>query len=245
MEMTSTDEMDGPDIGRVTKQGAWRHGVQWVIALIAFAAISAQTTAMDKLPETTADGLVLKHDTGLSAVYVKPGASLKAYQRIYLVDCFVAFRKDWQRDYNRDHFSSRVTDTDLQKIKEAIADEFRDELTKVLAEGGYTVTEQIAGDVMILRPAIIDLQITAPDVGMSMSRTIVGEAGTMTLYMEFYDAVTSAKFAQVFDAEVVGDRSFGYVANRTTNLSELDRTLRAWAQILVKRLDEAHEATAP
>jgi hypothetical protein len=132
----------------------------------------------------------------------------------------------------------------MQKMKEGIAEEFKKVFSTVLAEGGYAVTDELASDVMVLRPALIDLKVTAPDVDMNMNRTVVSSAGSMTLYMELFDAATSAKFAQVFDAQEVGDRSFGYVANRVTNRSELDRTLRSWAERLVKRLDEAHEATA-
>ena len=216
-------------------------GARLLVLVTAFALHAGYATAKDKMPEKTADGLVLKHDTDLSAVYVAPGATLKAYERIYLVDAYVAFAKDWQRDYNRDHFGARVSDHDMKEIKEGIAEEFKKEFTKVLTEGGYKVTEDMASDVMILRPAIINVQISAPDVSADMRRVVVSEAGTMTLYLELYDAATSSKFAEIYDAEAVGDRSFGYVANRVTNRAELDRTLRAWAERLVKRLDEAHQ----
>lgn len=202
----------------------------------------SSASAKDSLPEKTPDGLLLRHDTKHSALYTAPGASLKAYDSVYLVDVYVAFAKDWQRDYNRDHFDERVTESDLNRIKERIAKDFKEEFTKVLTEGGYAVTQDLTQNVMILRPAIINLQITAPDVGATNSRTFVSEAGSMTLYMELYDAVTNAKFAEVYDAVAVGDRSFTYIANRATNRSELDRTLRSWAETLVKHLDEAHQA---
>ena len=95
---------------------------------------------------------------------------------------------------------------------------------------------------MILRPAIINLEITAPEIAkMDMSRTIVRSTGSMTLYMELYDSTTSQKFAEVIDAEEIGDNSFAHVANRGTNQAELDRTLSNWARLLRKRLDEAHK----
>jgi hypothetical protein len=60
--------------------------------------------------------------------------------------------------------------------------------------------------------------------------------------MELYDSITSQKFAEVIDAEELGNNSFAHVANRGTNQAELDRTLSIWAGLLRKRLDEAHEA---
>lgn len=35
------------------------------------------------------------------AIYVKPGASLEPYSKIALLDCYVAFAKDWEKEYNR------------------------------------------------------------------------------------------------------------------------------------------------
>ena len=213
--------------------------------LLVFLTVSA--AAKESLPETTKDGLHLKHQDKLGAVYALPGASLSAYHRIKLTDVYVAFEKNYQRDYNREQMSisNHLTDDDMQKIKDKVAAEFKRVFTKELEKGGYKVVEETGSDVMILRPAITNLQITAPEIAkMGMSRTIVRSTGSMTLYMELYDSVTSQKFAEVMDAEEIGNNSFAHVANRGTNKAELDRTLADWARLLRKRLDEAHQATA-
>ena len=41
-----------------------------------------------------------------SAVYMKPDAQLESYAKFGVVPCQVAFRKNWQRDYNSAHRSS-------------------------------------------------------------------------------------------------------------------------------------------
>ena len=195
------------------------------------------------LPEVTSDGLHLKKQSELGAVWVEPGASLEAYNRVLLIDAYVAFAKDWQRDYNRDQrsLSGQVSDSDMQDIKEKVADQFKRIFTEELEEGGYEIATEIGPDVMILRPAIINLVVTAPDVATAgRTRTIVSEAGELTLYAELYDSVTNAKFALVMDAEVAGDYGYGRVANRVTNRQALDDTLKYWADLLRKRLDEAH-----
>jgi hypothetical protein len=46
------------------------------------------------------------------------------------------------------------------------------------------------------------------------------------------------------DAEEVGANGFAHQAGRVSNKMEYDRTLEAWANILVKRLDEAHQNTS-
>ncbi len=199
-----------------------------------------------KLPETTKDGLQLQHHTKLGAVYLKPGASLADYNKIKIVDCFVSFEKNWQRNFNRDsiELDEHITTQEMQKIKAALAAEFPKVFTKVLVKGGYQVVDDVGEDVLLLRPAIINLTVTAPDLpSAGMRREIVSSNGSMTLYMELYDSQTSAKFAEVIDAEEVGGNGFAQDANKVTNKFEFDATLEAWAKILLKRLDEAHGKT--
>lgn len=198
--------------------------------------------AKGQLPEVTTDGLHLVKQDNVVAVYVKPGASLDAYDKILLIDAYVAFAKDWQKNYNREQISisRRVSDSDMQRIKEEIAKEFHKVFTKELTNGGYQVVTEVGPDVMILRPAIINLTVTAPDVGTGRSYSVVNEAGTLTLYAELFDSVTNAKFAEVLDNQVAGDYGIARRADRATNKMALGQTLRHWAGLLKKRLDEAH-----
>lgn len=200
--------------------------------------------ASDELPKTTKDGLQLVQQSELGAVYVKPGASLDAYDAIQLVDAYVAFAKDWQKEYNRDHMmqpGGRITDKQIQQIKDEVAKEFKEVFSKELERGGYRIATEVGQDVMILRPAIINLAITAPDIPTAWrTATVVADAGELTLYAELYDSVTSDKFAEVLDAEVAGSHGVARVANRVTNREALDETLKHWAALLRKRLDEAH-----
>jgi hypothetical protein len=217
----------------------------WTLLTLLACFLTGPLAAKDKLPESTKDGLKLVHQHDLGAVYMKPGATLAAYDKVKIIDVYVAFKKNWQRDHNREEIGlgNRVTDKDVERIKEKVAAEFPAVFKKVLEKGGYTVVDDTGPDVLLLRPAIIDLTVTAPDVmGAGMSRTFVRSAGTMTLYMELYDSQTSEKFAEVLDAEEAGE-SFAHEANRVTNKADFDRVLDKWAKLLVKRLDEAHKVS--
>jgi len=202
--------------------------------------------AKEKLPETTKDGLVLRQHTELGAVYVKPGTTLTDYTKVKILDCYVAFEKNWQRNYNDEQMglNGRVTDQDMQQIKTEVAQGFQQVFTKELDKAGYTVVDTTGADVLLIRPAIINLEVTAPDVMTpGISATIVSSAGSMTLYAELYDSLTSAKIAEVLDSEEIGN-GFNHIANEVSNRAAMDETLRAWAEILVKRLDEAHGKTS-
>lgn len=216
-----------------------------VMVLVAMVGLVAAVPVMakDKLPQTTADGLELVRETAAGAVYARPGASLESYSRVMLVDAYVAFKKDWQKNYNRSRvgLGEDIRDDDIQRIKSDVASEFKRVFSEELEKGGYEVTEESGADVLILRPAIINLDVTAPDTNKpGMRAVIVSSAGVLTLYVELYDSVSSEKLAEVFDTQEAGARNFGYRATKVTNRQALDQVLREWSGKLVKRLDEAH-----
>jgi hypothetical protein len=191
------------------------------------------------LPAVSHDGLHLMPDTKLRAVYMKPGADLSQYDKVALLDAYVAFRKHWQREHNEDEpFEMRVSDKDMKEIRDRVAREFAKEFTKVLStEGGHEVVKDGGDGVLILRPAIINLDVTAPDtMTAGMSQTVVASAGSMTLYLELYDGKTNAIIARIIDPEAADNVGLAQVANRVTNTADFDRVLRRWAEILNKHL---------
>jgi len=208
--------------------------------------MAATAFAKDKLPETSHDGLKLQKDTKLAAVYLKPGETLKAYDKVSMTDVYVAFKKNWQRNYNQDTMGldGRVSDKDVDVIKDRLAKEFKVVFTKELQDkGGYEVVDYDAKDVLVLRPAIINLVVNAPDTNrMGMSRTFVASAGEMTLYMELYDSNTGDILARVIDAQAAGDHGIAHAGNKASNKAEFDRVLRKWADILRVNLDRVNAA---
>ena len=209
--------------------------------IISVFVLMAASLAMAKadLPAVSHDGLHLMPDTKLRAVYMKPGADLSEYDKIALLDTYVAFRKNWQRDHNNEEpFDQRVSDKDMKEIRDRVAREFTKEFTKVLStEGGHQVVTDAGDGVLILRPAIINLDINAPDImSAGMSQTFVASAGSMTLYMELYDGKTQSIIARIIDPEAADNAGIAEVANRVTNTADFDRILRRWAEILNKHL---------
>ena len=210
------------------------------IIVSAFLLMAASlAVAKADLPAVSHDGLHLLPDTKLRAVYMKPGADLGDYDKVALLDTYVAFRKNWQRDHNNEEpFDQRVSDKDMKEIRERVAKEFTREFTKVLStEGGHEVVTDAGDGVLILRPAIIDLDINAPDtMSAGMSQTFVASAGSMTLYLELYDGKTQSIIARIIDPEAADNAGIAEVANRVTNTADFDRVLRRWAEILNKHL---------
>ena len=215
--------------------------VGWTFLVLAFS-LASTSYAKDKddLPEVSSDGLHLVKDSKVRVAYAKPGASLAKYRKLILLDCYVQFKEDWKHEYNLNEvgLSGRVSDADLEEMKTKMAAEFKKVFTKELdTEGGYEIVGITGPDVLILRPAIINLDPTAPalDSNSAFHRTIVRSAGQMTLFLEFYDSENKELLARVIDPRA---DQFGGEADKFHNRVAADRILRHWADLLRDYLDE-------
>lgn len=218
------------------------HPLAWTAIVLASLAVahSPAVSAADPFPPVSPEGLVLQKDTTLRAVYLKPGFTLAPYKRVAILDCFVQFAPNFQRNYNEDQpgLEGQITAKDMTKITTELSAEFKQVFTQELqANGGFPVVDFAAPDVLVLRPAIINLVVSAPDLMTpDMSATVVASAGQMTLYLELYDSVTNTLLARVIDPEA-DDSPIAQAANAVTNKMAADRILRRWADILRKHLD--------
>ena len=127
-------------------------GVLFVLALavplVGFAASEAP-------PSETHDGLTLVPDRTVWAAYVDPQADFSTYNKIMILDCYVAFVKNWERDAKP---ASRVpvSSSDVEKIKAEITGLFRNVFAEKLeADGGYEIVHAPGDDVLLVRPAIV------------------------------------------------------------------------------------------
>jgi hypothetical protein len=216
-----------------------------VLALMALPGIPA-AQAKEKLPETSPEGLVLQKDTKLEVVYLRPGVNFGGYDKFAILECAVAFRRDWQQDQNSST-PFRVSKEDMDRIKTTLGDEFKKVFVAELqGKGGYQIVDAGAPDVLILRPAIINLDVQAPNPNMQpgMSATFSASAGQMTLYLEIFDSVTSQILARVIDAEAGQDAGRIQMQSGVTNKVEADRILKKWAGILRGALDTARAKAA-
>ena len=87
------------------------------------------------------DGLELRPSKNVDLLYVRPGASLEGYKRVRLEPLQVAFDKNW--DPNRGRMgANRLTESDFEKIKQALAEEFASVSESELAKGGYVLVKE-------------------------------------------------------------------------------------------------------
>ena len=214
--------------------------------LLSFILISAvgPVMAKDDAPEVSIEGLELVEKNRRGEIYADPDIDWSLYTQVVLDPATVAFRRNWQRDQNRYH-SFKVNAKDMEKIKTSLSELFDDVFTKELGEnGGYTIADQAGDDVMRIKPAIIDLDVHAPDTMSSPGRTtqFTESVGKMTLKLEIYDSVTGGLIAILSDRREAPRRGYMQWTSSVNNRAEAQRMLQRWAKDLVKRLDEARGA---
>ena len=154
----------------------------------------------------------------------------------------MSFKKNWQRDQNRSS-AFRVRNSDMKRIQDDVATLFREVFAQELADAGYELVEEIDADVLIVKPAIVDLDVVAPDIQTSSrSMSFSEQGGEMTLKLELLDSVTNDKIAEATDRKK--DYRQGYVEWRTSvnNRALAKRMMTSWAKTLRSALDEARSS---
>lgn len=214
------------------------------ILALAIASTPALAKKKDELPEYTVEGLKrVENPHNMAIVYAEPGANLSQYKRVYLTEPYVAFKKNWQRDQNRS-MSIRISTSDMNRIKVNVSKMFMEVFTEVLTEGGYELADERAEDVLIVKPAIIDLDVNAPDtMTAGRSHTFAQSAGSMTLYIELYDSETDDLLAKAMDPTADRQSAFMQWQSGPANRQAGKRMMKPWAEALRDGLDRAREET--
>jgi hypothetical protein len=212
------------------------------LALLVMAAAAAAllpALAADEPPQEW-DGLVRVSSKKLDHVYKLPQADFSGYKRVRLDPIEVEFDKNWKPNQSERSPSRRLTNEDLEKIKKALAEEFRKVFTEELTKNGYPVVEESDDDVLRVSAAIVNLYITAPEkMSAGRSRTYTSSAGHMTLVVELRDSVTGKLMARAVDSVQGRDTGNFMITNSVTNMSSARTALTKWAQVLREGLDDA------
>ena len=185
--------------------------------------------------------LVQVDDSKVALAYIDPKADFSVFKRVMILDTYVAFRSGWETDQRRGTRGIRVSANDMERIKSDVASLFKQVMIEQLqADDGYEVVDQADHDVLLLRPAIIDLDVTAPDT-MSPGRTTTfsTSTGAATLYLELYDSVSGQIIGRAADRQAVRNAS-GTLSwsNRVSNSQDAKRMFRVWADTLRGFLDD-------
>lgn len=216
-----------------------------VIAVACMSSLSACTTTGASVPTETHDGLTLVPNTRFQGVYRRPDADISGYTELGLAPCEVAFKKNWLRDQNsnRMDLSNRVTQKDVDQIKDSLSETCDEQFRAALLEDPtYKLVDAFddGEEVLVIHPSIINLDISAPDVrSTGRGQSYTTSSGEMTLSLELTDATTGEILARAVDKRRGMDQNRLQWTNSVTNRADANRVLKRWAKILREGLDEA------
>jgi hypothetical protein len=207
---------------------------------------ACQTSKQSPLDElATQEGLERVDVKGVDAAYRRPGANLSAYNKLLVRPVYVEFSKNWKPE--QDSALYRMNEPDREKIRQGLAEMFAEVMVKELQDkGGYQLVDEAAADVLDVRPAIVNLYITAPDVSMQTAgrvRTYTADAGEMTLVLELHDSVTGTLLSRAYDRRS-GDNMTWQWTTSVTNSAEARRIIASWADTLRNALDASRGKTS-
>lgn len=207
------------------------------LALMGLPSLSMAETAV---PDISTDGMQLVDKDSRGEIYADPGVDWSVYSKIVLDDATVAFRKNWQRDQNRNR-AARVSSSDMEKIKSDLATLFDEVFVKELQDnGGFEIVQAAGEDVLRITPHIVDLDVYAPDTRSSMnSRSYTDSSGRMTLKLELRDSETGDLIAAASDRRESPYRGYAQWTTSVSNKADARRMLQKWAVGLRERLTEA------
>jgi hypothetical protein len=218
--------------GRV--RGVANHSSVLVACVIA--GLVAGCAADRKPDEITADGLVRVPSRASGGVYRAPGAPFFQYKRFIVEPLTVGFAKDWEKKH-RD-----VSNREIQRMRDESRRNFLEEFSKVLLEEGkYTLADAPAEDVLLVAPALTDLDVPAPENETVETRSLSPRRPSMTLTGELRDSLTGKLVGRIIVIEP-GER-YGAnelrPANRVTNAHELRISFGKWVRMLREAMSVA------
>jgi hypothetical protein len=208
-------------------------------AALALATAAPFAPLIAKAPDNI-EGLYKVPSKRFDLVYLLPEADFRPYTKVMFDTPEVAFKKNWQRDYNSGipGTDRRISDQDAQKILNAARSGVTEVFTKAYTAGGYQVVSAPGPDVLRLKTSVVNLDVVAPDVMTAgRSRTFSRDAGSATLILEARDSQTGALMGSALDTRDIGD-SMPYVRNSVTNRSDFDQAFQRWAKISLDGLNE-------
>jgi len=224
-----------------TLPGLLALAVSSLLVLLAPAGM-AEEEAKGEASKLTYDNLVPVDDPTVAAAFIDPEADFSVFKRVAVLEPHVAFRSNWQRDQNRNR-SRNISARDMERIKADVATLFERVFTERLEDAGYEVVDVAGDDVLVVRPAIIDLDITAPDTrSAGRSRTFTSTTGAATLYIQLFDSISGEIIGRAADRQTI--RSGGGTvnwSNSVTNSADARRMFGRWADRLIGFLDKHYK----
>jgi hypothetical protein len=180
-------------------------------AVVTFALVAAAPTSAPAQEADPFAGLKKVEESKAGVAYINPEADFSVFKRVAISDPYVAFRSNWRRDQNRDRIRP-ITTGQADRIKADVARLLKEVFTERLEkDDGYQVTKEAGYDVLLVKPALVDLDINLPETATAGSQaSLSASTGSAVLYIELFDSVSGDILGRAADRQMAHqNRHFG------------------------------------
>lgn len=216
------------------------NGSKLIAAGVATFILAMSPNAAAKAPPANWDGLVLTKSKRMDYVYLQPGADFRGYTKVMLDPTEVAFRKNWQKEYNSTsrNLSGNISDRDVQDAVAEGITKSSDIFAKAWEKGGYPIVSAPGPDVLRVKTGILNITVSAPDRPTAgRSYTFADTAGQATLIIEARDSMTGALLGRAVDTKIAGDNTVGWRSS-VGNRADFRALVEQWAKLSVNGISE-------
>jgi len=227
-----------------------------LFAVVAFLAAGVAFAQDDVNPKeiTGSDDLVKQKSNQFQEVWVKPGADISKYRKLYLWNSIFQFRDVSDNKVNRTttammrgdqgHFT--VPEEDQEKFKKLVIDVVVKELGRTKQ---FEIVDTVGPGTLLIRAAVLDIiSNVPPNVGRS-ANVHLNSMGEATFVFELIDAETGVIQVRTADRRYIQPPSaMNTVSSAPTNSATAWNYVDMWAQdqamTLRRTLDKAAKRAA-
>ena len=176
---------------------------------------------------------------GMDLAYVRPGASLAPYRRVWLGPVSISFQRNWERTIGQ-ATGSRVQARDVQRVVQDLSGVVRSEVGRELERGGYVLADAPGLDVLQIDLRVTELYLNAPDFpGIAPTSSYSRSFGELTLVADLRDSVSGDVLMSVLDRKLGRDFQQFRLTTRVENTHEVGMVAQEWSRLLRHQLELA------
>lgn len=197
---------------------------------------------LDASAPADADGLRPLLNTRFSKAFARPGLDLSRYSRIWLQSAGVEYGEPPESPYPGQTDWSTAP-LQREELEAELLDTFRQTF---FPDGAWKMAEAAGADVLLVRVALVDVEVFVPPEPISARAEVLLEAsGRATLLFSAHDSVTNQALLRFADRRDFEPATGLRRSSPLTNRQQVRRTLEAWAHLARVRLDELRTSKLP
>jgi len=215
--------------------------VRKTLALMGLAALlgggcAASNLELDTSAQATFDGLLPVRGTTMQKVWAREGLDLRSYDKFMPTGVSLQYRP--VGSVNRTSKSSAREFPLTEQQKDTIEKIANEEFAKALSGVTRMALTDVEGPhTLLVKGSVIDIVSRVPPERPGRTDYYLDSVGQATFVIELIDSESDTVLARGIDTRSAETPGYTYRSSRATNVAEVRRLARYWADLLVNALN--------